>query len=578
MSSPARLILRFMARYPRRIALGLAMAVAGTLLGFVFPGVTQWFLDDIIPHGRTDRILPAALLAWGAFALRQVFYSLRTLANNSFELRMTYDLRSQLHDKIQHLPLKWFDRQKSGDILTRMADDVPATQRVVLDGVDQGAPAALQIVLTAGVMFFLHWKLALVVVLPIPFIAAGGWIYSHWVSPRARQAREAASELNTLLHDNIAGIRQIKSYTLENRKQRDFDDSSGQYRERQTKLQRAWAVYGPGMGLLGDTGVVLLMGFGAWWAIRGEITIGQLGQFLLLIGMLYEPIGRLHGINQTFVTGAASARRIFEILELADAEDLRHGEPLRDVRGEIRFENVGFRYDDSRPTVSELDIVVQPGQTVAFVGATGAGKSTIFQLLTRFYEAGTGVIKLDGRSIRDLNKTALRDAIAYVTQDSYLFNQTVRENLRLGKPDATDEELWRALEQACAKDFVERMEGGLDAEVGERGSRLSGGEKQRISIARAFLKNAPVLLLDEATSAVDNKSERLIQQAIDRLRENRTCLVIAHRLSTIRHADQIYVLRDGRILAHGRHEELMKSCGYYAEAVKISFQQEKLQG
>jgi len=578
MSSPARLLLRFMSRYPRRIALGLAMAVAGTLLGFVFPGVTQWFLDDIIPHRKYDRLVPAALLAWGAFALRQVFYSLRTLANNSFELRMTYDLRSQLHDKIQHLPLKWFDRQSTGDILTRMADDVPATQRVILDGVDQGAPAALQIALTAGVMFCLHWKLALVVMLPIPLIAAGGWIYSHWVSPRARQAREAASGLNILLHDNIAGIRQIKSYTLENQKQQDFDESSGEYRERQTKLQRAWAVYGPGMGLLGDTGVVLLMGFGAWWAIRGEITIGQLGQFLLLIGMLYEPIGRLHGINQTFVTGAASARRIFDILDLDGAEDLRRGEPLHDVRGEIRFENVSFRYDESRPTVNDLNIVVQPRQTVAFVGATGAGKSTIFQLLTRFYEAGSGTITLDGKPIRDLNKTALRDAIGYVTQESYLFNQTIRENLRLGKPDATDEELWRALELACAKDFVARMEGGLDAEVGERGSRLSGGEKQRISIARAFLKDAPVLLLDEATSAVDTKSERLIQQGIDRLRENRTCLVIAHRLSTIRHADQIYVLRDGRILAHGRHADLLKSCEYYAEAVKLSFQEEKLQG
>ncbi|MCE9519983.1 MAG: ABC transporter ATP-binding protein/permease [Verrucomicrobia bacterium] len=578
MTSPARLLLRFMARYPRRIALGLGMAIAGTLLGFVFPGVTQWFLDDIIPHKKIDQILPAALLAWGAFVLRQIFYSMRTLANNAFELRMTYDLRSQLHDRIQHLPLKWFDRQSTGDILTRMSDDVPATQRVILDGVDQGAPAVLQVLLTAGVMFYLHWKLALVIMLPMPLIAAGGWIYARWVSPRAREAREAASGLNTLLHDNIAGIRQIKSYTLEDQTQQDFNESSGHYRERQTKLQRAWAVYAPGMGLMGDSGVVLLMSFGAWWAIQGEITIGQLGQFLLLIGMLYEPIGRMHGINQTFVTGLACARRIFDILELDDAEDLKRGEQIKEVRGEVRFENVSFRYDGSRPTVSDLNIVVLPRQTVAFVGATGAGKSTIFQLLTRFYECESGTITLDGKSIHDLNKASLRDALGFVTQESYLFNQTIRENLLLGKPDATDEELWSALEQACAKEFVERMDGQLDATVGERGSRLSGGEKQRISIARAFLKNAPILLLDEATSAVDNKSERLIQQAIDHLRANRTCLVIAHRLSTVRHADRIYVMREGRVLAHGPHAELITSCNYYAELVKLSFQEEKIQG
>jgi ATP-binding cassette subfamily B protein/subfamily B ATP-binding cassette protein MsbA len=331
------------------------------------------------------------------------------------------------------------------------------------------------------------------------------------------------------------------------------------------------------MGLMGDTGLILLMGFGAWWAVQGEITIGQLGQFLLLIGMLYEPIGRLHGVNQTFANGAASARRIFDILELKGEENLVLGERLKEVRGEIRFENVSFRYDASRPTLSELNIIVQPRQTVAFVGATGAGKSTLFQLLTRFYEPESGVITLDGKSILDLNKASLRDAIGYVTQESYLFNQTIRENLLLGKPDATDEELWRALDLACAKDFVERMDGQLNAEVGERGSRLSGGEKQRISVARAFLKNAPILLLDEATSAVDNKSERLIQQAIDQLRENRTCLVIAHRLSTVRHASQIYAMREGRILAHGTHDELLKSCEYYAELVKLGFQEEKLQ-
>ncbi|WP_009958819.1 ABC transporter ATP-binding protein [Verrucomicrobium spinosum] len=587
--SSMRLILRFMSRYPWRVTAGLAMGVTGTLLAYVFPALTQWFLDDIIPNRDTSRIVQLSAIGLGAMFLKQLFFSLRTLANNAFELRMTYDLRSRLHEKIQHLPLKWFDRQSTGDIITRMADDVPATQRVILDGIDQGVPAVLQLVLTAGVMFWLDSKLAMVVLIPVPFIAAGGWIYARWVSPRALEARKAAGGLNSLLHDNIAGIRQIKSYTLEEEKQRGFNASSSEYRRQQTRLQRAWSVYGPGMGFLGDTGVILLMGFGAWWCIQDAVavppppaaetlTIGKLAQFLLLMGMFYEPVGRLHGINQTVVTGLAAAQRVFEILELEGTEDLKKGERLGEVRGEIEFKNVSFRYDENRPIVTDINVVVRARQTVAFVGATGAGKSTLFQLLTRFYEANEGGITLDGHLIQDVNKADLRDAIGYVTQESYLFNQSIRENLLLGRPTATDEELWEALRQACASEFVERMDGGLDAMVGERGSRLSGGEKQRISIARAFLKNAPILLLDEATSAVDTRSEKLIQRAIDGLRTNRTCLVIAHRLSTILHADRIYAMRNGQILAHGTHAELLQTSEYYAELVKLSFQEEKMQG
>ncbi len=576
--SPLRLILRFMAHYPWRVAAGLLMAVAGTLLGFVFPGLTQWFLDDIIPSKVTSRILPASLMALGAMGLRQLFFSLRTLANNSFELQMTYDLRSRLHDKIQHLPLKWFDRQSTGDILMRMADDVPATQRVILDGIDQAVPAIMQFLLTGVVMLWIYPKLALVIFIPIPLIGMGGWIYNVWVAPRASLARDAAGGLNSLLHDNVAGIRQIKSYTLEPEKQDAFNQSSASYRKQQTALQRAWSVYGPGMGFMGDCGLILLMGFGAYWCIKGEVTIGQLAQFLMLLGMLYEPIGRLGGINNTMITGLVAARRVFEIIETDDVEDLSVGAKLGEVNGEIRFENVSFSYSPDRPTISDVNLLVPAHQTVAIVGATGSGKSTLFQLLTRFYDPSSGDIFLDGNSTRTLSKSSLRDALGYVTQESYLFDQTIRENLKIGKPDATDAELWSALENACAKEFVERIPEGLDSKVGERGSRLSGGEKQRISIARAFLKDAPILLLDEATSAVDSKSEKLIQQALDDLRANRTCLVIAHRLSTIKNANQIYVMKQGVVLAHGTHEELLKSSEYYAELAKLSFTAEKLEG
>jgi ATP-binding cassette subfamily B protein/subfamily B ATP-binding cassette protein MsbA len=291
----------------------------------------------------------------------------------------------------------------------------------------------------------------------------------------------------------------------------------------------------------------------------------------MLLAMLYEPIGRLHTLASSMVAGLVAAPRVFDIIETEESEDLQSGRQLADVQGDIRFRDVCFRYDERRLILDRVTLDVRPHQTVALVGATGAGKSTVFQLLVRLYDPESGTICLDGTSVQEFSKASLRDAIGYVSQDSYMFNTTVRENLLLGKFDATDEEMWEALRLASASEFVERLEGGLDAEVGERGSHLSGGERQRLSIARAFLKNAPILLLDEATSAVDARSERLIQTALRKLRRNRTCLIIAHRLSTVRDADQIYVLRGGKVISHGTHDELVKGCEYYAELARISF-------
>jgi ATP-binding cassette subfamily B protein/subfamily B ATP-binding cassette protein MsbA len=270
------------------------------------------------------------------------------------------------------------------------------------------------------------------------------------------------------------------------------------------------------------------------------------------------------------VSGLIAAPRVFEILKMEESEDLQSGKHLGKVDGEIRFEHIRFCYDEKRLVLDDISMEVAPRQTVALVGATGSGKSTMFQLLTRLYDPTEGQIVLDGTPIREFSKASLRDAIGYVSQDSYMFNTTVRENLLLGKFEATDAELWEALRHASA-DFVEGLDGGLDAEVGERGSRLSGGERQRLSIARAFLKNAPILLLDEATSAVDARSERLIQNALRKLRHNRTCLIIAHRLSTVRDADRIYVMRGGKVLCEGTHDELVGTCEYYADLARLSF-------
>ena len=563
--SPLKRLLAFALRHRSMALLQLSLAIAGTLLILVFPGIVQRFIDEIIPSKQTHLIWSAGGLAVAAFLVREMLFYVRTRVNTEFEQRMIIDLRSQLHRKISHLPIAWFDRQSTGDILTKMADDVPATQRVILEGIEQGFTATMQILIVAAMMFAADWKLTLIILAPTPFIAAGGWIYSRWVSPRSTAAREAASALNATLHDTLAGIRQIKSYTAENLKRDEFLTASNVLRKRQTHLMAAWAFYSPSMTFLGSLGLVILLMVGASWCIAGNLTTGGLMRFILLVGFLYEPIARLHGVNQTLMNGLSAAKRVFDILDQEGEEDLETGRDPNPVTGHLVFENLRFAYRPEVNVLNDVSFEVKPRQTVAFVGGTGSGKTTLFQLLTRFYDPQQGRITLDGTPITELAKGPLRDAIAYVTQDAFLFAGTIRSNLLLGHPSATEDELWTALRQACAETFVKAKPDGLDSQVGERGVLLSGGERQRITIARAFLKDAPILLLDEATSAVDNQSEHLIQQALKTLQKDRTSLVIAHRLSTIIDADVIHVLRQGRLLARGTHAELLETCPYYAE-------------
>lgn len=563
-------LLIFARAHWRMALLQFILAVFGTSLIVVFPGVVQWFVDDLIPRKDVPGIWKAGALAISAFFLRELLFYIRTRVNSTFEQRMIFDLRGQLHHKIARLPLTWFDRQSTGDILTRMADDVPATQRVILEGIEQGLTAVLQIIISAVVMFYTNTTFALIVMVPTPFIAAGGWLFARWVAPRSREAREASSRMNSLLHDTITGIRQIKSYTAEDTKQEDFNRASHDLRISQQRLMTAWAVYSPLMGFLGSFGLVLLLSIGAYGAIQGEMTTGELFKFIFLLGFFFEPISRLHGVNQTIVTGLASAERVFKILDHAGEEQLERGEVLTQVRGEVEFRDVTFGYQADKPVLHRVSLRVLPRQTAAIVGATGSGKSTLFQLLARFYEPQCGDVLLDGRPISDYTRVSLRDALAYVTQDAFLFAGTIRDNLRLGDPAASDEEMWAALRHACAEEFVRRHADGLDADVGERGVMLSGGERQRIAMARAFLKDAPILLLDEATSAVDTKSEAAIQEALEKLRADRTCLVIAHRLSTVVSADVIYVMRQGQVISQGSHAELMESCAYYRELASLA--------
>lgn len=565
-------VFSYLRRYPVMALVQLLCAVGMTLAVFVFPNATGHVIDKVIPDpSRHHEFLFWTLVALAGFLLKDGLNALRIFVNNTFEQKVIFDIRSDLYGKIQKLPLGWFDGKRTGDIMTRVVEDVTNMERVLIDGIEQGLVAALQVLGIGIFLFILNPAVAAWATLPVPLLAVGAWIYSTKGRDRYRNQRDAASDLNALLHDNIAGVRQIKAYAAEAAEHERFNQFSDQLRVTTLRMMKWWALYSPGMSFLRMVGYVLVLGFGGAAVMRGELSNGDFTKFLLFLALFYEPIDRLNSLNQMLLSGRAAADRVFEILDSEDEPQAVGGKELpTKIKGHVRFENVSFSYQD-QPTLRGVTLEAEPGRTIALVGSTGAGKSTVLSLLARFYEIDSGRITIDGLSIGELSKASLRGRMAYVTQEPFLFNGSVRENLLLAKRNASESEMWAALKAAHAEGFVSSLPRQLDTHVGERGVKLSGGEKQRLSIARALLKDAPILLLDEATASVDSETERLIQDALDHLMANRTAFVIAHRLSTIRNADHIYVLEAGEVIEQGTHDTLLTRGGKYAELCRKSF-------
>ncbi len=534
----------------------------------VVPLVTRYVVNEVLPGNELSNLWWAVGAIAGCFLFRELFNSMRIRVNNTLEQKVLIDLRRDLHDKLMELPIGYFDSRKSGDIASRVIEDVQSVERVILDGTEQGSTALLTIIGTASVLFYFEPILATLMILPIPIMIVMSRFHFKAQSKNWRKVRASAGELNSLLIEDIQGNRLINSFALKNQEKKRFEERSLELRDYTLKSMFRWSIHGPATNFVVSLGTVSVVGYGGYlFATQPErFAAGDFLMFFQFCAMLYMPLSQLNGLNNLLATGKASGERVFEMLDYP--VDIKSPDtPAAFPEGllEVDFQSVGFGYEGRDQLLSDFSLTLAKGKVTALVGHTGAGKSTVANLLQRYYDVTSGSVSINGIDVREFDLLDLRMRIGVVAQDPFLFDGSIRDNLILAKQEATEAELVAALEGASAWEFVSDLPDKMDTRIGERGIRLSMGEKQRLTIARVILRNPPLVILDEATSSVDTLTEAKIQLAVDNLVKERTTLVIAHRLSTVRQADQIVVLDKGRIIEKGTHGELIRFNGHYAK-------------
>jgi len=540
------------------------LLIARAALELVPPLFQKVIIDEVVTsrHLTYIGVLIACLV--GTYALQQLVSVGDNYIRHALGEKFIFDLRVRLYSYLQRMSLAFFERTSTGELMSRVTNDLSALERFVTHGSALTIVDLLRLVGGTIVLFLLEPRLAAVVLIPVPILALAFRHYNTKIRPVYRSVRARLGDINAKLQDNLSGIRVIQAFARENLEDERFASESENYYRARVKGIRYWSTFFPAIRFLGSIGTAVVLGAGAWMVIRGEMSLGTLVAFLAYIASFYEPINRLTEVDNIFQEAIAAGERIFELLdettEVHDSPDARN---LPVVKGLMVFEHVYFRYGSGDRVLNDISFQIAPGEVVALVGPSGAGKTSIANLICRFYDPSRGSISVDGYNLRSVKLASLRSQIAVVLQDSFLFNNTVAENLLYGKPDATEQELIAAAKAANAHGFIMELPNGYHTEVGERGVKLSGGQKQRLALARAILADPRILILDEATSSVDAEAEYLIQQALEQVLKGRTALVIAHRLSTIRNADKIIVLDQGRIVEAGNHHELMSRRGLY---------------
>ena len=564
-----RRVSKYIFEHKLLFATTMVLACLMTTLAVFVPTVIQEVLDEIFDSEKfSNEFLFQGILTIGImFFLKEILNCLRIRANNKLEQKVIFKIRKDLHDKLLDLPISFYDRRKSGEIASRVVEDVQNVERAILDGTEQGVIAFLTLGGVTTMMFLQEPRLAFLVFLPLPILVVLGFNYAKISKRNWKAVREASGELNSLLVEDIQGNRLIQAFALKSRERTKFDATGKQLEKRSLEAMYRWSIQGPGASFLSSLGILGIVGMGAY-LLKTEptFTSGKFFAFLLYANMFYEPVRQLVSINNLIAAGKASGERVFEILD-TPVEIINYKTPkaFPENINKIHFEKVSFSYGEATPIINDLSFSIPEGSTTALVGPTGAGKSTTANLLLRYYDVTSGKISIDNTDLRKIDLTYLRQNIGLVSQDPFLFDASIRENLLLAKPTAEEKDIWKSLEMASALDFVKALPLKENTVIGERGVRLSMGEKQRLTLARALLKDPPVIILDEATASVDVETERYIQNALENLVRGRTTLIIAHRLSTIRNADQILFLERGKLVEKGSHAELIKLGGRYSK-------------
>ncbi|HZK34798.1 MAG TPA: ABC transporter ATP-binding protein [Bacillota bacterium] len=568
-----RALLKYMKPYKWFLVLAAISMLVVTTMNMVPPQMIRSLIQTV-ETGQLDEaflssITKMAILAFCVYLVRAIAQFGTEYISHYAAWHILHAIRSDLYHHMQKLSLGYYQDKQTGDLMARVLDDTRNFEMLLAHAGPTVIVNGFMIIGVSIMLFLMNAKLALLTLIPIPLLIWMVLKFSSLSRPLFKKAQTKNGEMSALLQDNFSGMKEIKAFTKENHEGQRVEKSVGGHTKAILKALKLSNSFYPSIEFVSSIGTVIIIYFGGRLALANQLPIGDLVAFLLYIGAFYQPITALGRINEGLQHALASAERVMEVLdEEFDIKDAPDAISLDGVEGTVAFENVSFRYVEDIPVLKNISFCVKSGETLALVGPTGVGKTTIANLLPRFYEPQEGRIYIDHKNINTVSQASLREHISIVSQDVFLFNGTVKENILYGREDASDEELFEAAKMANAHDFIRELAEGYETRVGERGVKLSGGQKQRISIARAVLKDAPILILDEATSAVDTQTELLIQEALSKLKENRTTIVIAHRLSTIQDANQIIVLEDGEIREHGRHKDLIEAGGIYTSLCK----------